>query len=134
MWRALVVDDNSANRQLIVEVLAQKAVCEIAVNGREAKEKYHLSLQNNTPYDLILLDIAMPVIDGLEFLREARKDEHKRGIALGDGVPVIMVTAHKAMFMQALQDGCDDYILKPIDPGVLIQKIEKLLEGRKERR
>jgi CheY-like chemotaxis protein len=44
-----------------------------------------------------------------------------------------MVTAHEELFMKAFNDGCDDYILKPIDPPVLFQKIEKVLAQRKRK-
>ena len=131
MRRVLIIDDNFANRQLLIELLTGNFVCEVAVNGLEAKEAYRLSLDKDRTYDLILLDIAMPDVDGIEVLRAIREDENKRKIPLGDGVPIIMVTAHEAEFMKAFQGGCDDYILKPIDPPILFQKIEKLLEGRK---
>ena len=133
MQRALVVDDNFANRQLLIELLNGKFICDVAVNGLEAEEAYHMSVENDKFYDLILLDVAMPEVDGLDCLRAIRVEEKKRNITLGDGVAIIMVTAHEEMFMKAFREGCDDYILKPIDPPVLFQKIEKLLEGRKRK-
>ena len=130
MKRALVVDDNFTNRQLLIELLTDKFVCDVAVNGLEAAEAFHVSLENNKPYDIILLDIMMPDVDGIECLYSIREEEKKRDTALGDGVPVLMVTAHESMFMKAFHEGCDDYILKPIDPVLLFQKIDKLLAGR----
>ena len=132
MWKILVVDDNFANRQLILEILRNFAVCDVAVNGREAIEAYNQSLQK-TKYDLILLDIAMPEIDGLEFLKMLRDNEAKAGIFEGEGLPVIMVTAYREPFIEAFNQGCDDYILKPIDPDKLIKKIkEKIGDPVKE--
>ena len=128
MKKILVVDDNFANRQLIVEILAQYAVCDVAVNGQEAIEAYNLSLRNKKKrYDLILLDIEMPGLNGLEFLKLLREQEERVGISVGQGVPVIMVTAYKEHFLDAFRSGCDDYLLKPIVPARLIGKIDEKL-------
>jgi len=79
------------------------------------------------PYDLILLDIEMPDIDGLEILRKIRKNEEAAGIALGDGIPIVMVTAHRKPFLDAFYQGCTDYVVKPISADKLIKKIEQKL-------
>ena len=131
MWKILIVDDVFVNRQLILEILKDKAQCDVAANGKEAIEAFNYALHKE-PYDLILLDIAMPEVSGLEFLSLLRKNEKKSGIFLGDGVPVIMVTAHKESFFKAFDEGCDDYIVKPIDPIVLINKIESKLGNKKK--
>ena len=126
MWKILVVDDNFENQQLIVEILRDHATCDVASNGKEAIDQYNASLQEK-PYDLILLDIEMPEIDGLEILRKIRQSEEAADIPLGEGVSIIMVTAHKKPFLDAFYQGCNDYIIKPIDAVKLIQKIEKKL-------
>lgn len=130
MWKILVVDDNLANRQLLIEILRDRAICDTATNGREAAERYNASLQNKEPYNIILLDIAMPEVDGLQFLNLVRENEKKAGISLGEGIPIIMVTAFQKPFLEAFNQGCDDYILKPVDADKLIAKIEQKLDGR----
>lgn len=127
MWKILIVDDNSENRQLLVEILRDMAQCTAVSGGKEAIEAYNRSLTKE-PYHLILLDIEMPEIDGLEILRNIRENEKSRGIALGDGIPVIMVTVHKKPFLNAFYQGCTDYILKPIDPDKLRKKVQEKLE------
>ncbi len=124
MWRVLVVDDNLANRELILELLADQAHCSVAVNGQEALEAYDQSLKSK-PYDIILLDISMPDIDGVEVLERIREREEKAGVALGKGIPIVMVTAHKEPVMTAFNKGCDNYILKPVIKEDLIAKIEE---------
>ena len=127
MWKILIVDDNSENRQLLVEILRDVAECDAVGNAKDAFEAYKKSL-GAKPHQLILLDIEMPEVDGLEILRTIRQDEKSRGIPLGDGVPIIMVTAHKKPFLNAFYQGCTDYILKPIDAQKLIDKIQQRIE------
>lgn len=126
MWKILVVDDAFENRQILVEILRDFAVCDTAANGKEAVEAYNRSVKSNS-YDLILLDVAMPEINGIDFLNLVRENEKKAGIPLGNGIPIIMVTAYKEPFMDAFNKGCDDYIVKPIDPSSLLKKIEDKL-------
>lgn len=126
MWKILVVDDVFVNRQLILEILRDKAKCDMASNGKEAIDAINYVRQKDS-YELILLDIAMPDMSGLEFLHLLRENEKASGIELGDGIPVIMVTAHKEPFIEAFNEGCDDYILKPINPEKLLKKIENKL-------
>jgi len=130
MWKVLVVDDNERNAELLVEVLDGRATCDVAANGEDALTAYNKSIESNSPYAVILLDIAMPGIDGLDVLKAIRKKEENKGIQMGQGTPVIMVTAYKEPFMDAFNKGCDDYVLKPIDPDRLIKKLdEKLTKG-----
>ena len=130
MWKVLVVDDNFANRELLIEILDGYAQCDTSVNGREAMMQYQLALSDGVAYDIILLDIAMPEVDGLEFLKFVRETETAAGVPAGEGVPIIMVTAFEKPFMKAFNSGCDDYILKPIDGTALLQKIQAKLAGR----
>ena len=130
MWRILVVDDNEDNRALILAIVAERAECETASCGREAWEAFQKSYHDRKPYDVILLDVAMPDMDGLEVLQKIRDFEKAHDILLGKGVPIIMVTAHSTSFMKSFNRGCDDFILKPIDADELIKKIESKIPAR----
>jgi len=127
MYRILIVDDNFENRQLLAEILREVSECDFAANGLEAVEAYNLSLKKD-PYNLILLDIEMPGINGLEILKKIRESEESAGITLGNGIPIIIVTAYEKRFTEAYNNGCDDYILKPIDPDILVKKIEQKIK------
>ena len=126
LWKVLIVDDNPESRQLITEILSELAYCVAVGTAKEAILNYNLSLKKE-PFNLILMDIEMPEINGLELLKKIRESEKLVGISLGDGVQIIMVTAHEKPFLDAFEFGCDDYVLKPIDPDKLIAKIQQKL-------
>lgn len=133
MWNVLVVDDSFVNRKLLIEILRDRAVCDTAANGEEALEAYSLSIDEERPYDIILLDVSMPKVDGMEVLSMIRESEESRGIALGRGVPIIMVTAYKEPLFDSFSYGCDDYVVKPVNPAELVSKMEEALAKHKVR-
>ncbi len=130
MKKVLVVDDEYLNQKLIRAILKDKYECDTVSNAREAIERYRDRLTLCAPYDLVLLDIAMPDRDGVETLRDIRALEEKRGVMMGDGVPVIMITAYREYTMPCFTSGCDDYLLKPLNPKDLIDRMEKILLSR----
>ncbi|OGU18471.1 MAG: hypothetical protein A2076_12550 [Geobacteraceae bacterium GWC2_53_11] len=90
--RCLVVDDDEVGRELLILNLQGIASCDYAVNGREALEKYAASLDAE-PYDLILLDIVMPEMDGNEAAKTIRRMELERGITPDKGVNIIVLSS-----------------------------------------
>lgn len=127
MWKVLVVDDNHNNCELLVSTLDGMAHCDVAHSGEEALKCYQAALKDVSPYDVILLDIAMPGLDGVDVLKFIRSQEEERGVGPDKGVVIFMVTAHKEPFINAFNVGCDDYILKPIDPDHVITKMTQRL-------
>ena len=127
MSNILIVDDNFENRQLLAEILRDVANCDFAASGKEAIDAYNLSIEKGDPYSLILLDIELPEVNGLEILGKIRESEKTAGIPLGEGIPIIIVTAYEKRFLEAFNKGCDDYVLKPIDTDILLNKIASLL-------
>src|SRR5690625_5827976 len=110
--RLLVVDDEERIRRLIRMYLEREDyVIEEAENGSEA-----LQLALNNDYDVILLDIMMPEMDGIEVCRELRKENE---------TPVIMLTAkgEETNRVQGFEVGADDYIVKPFSPREVVLKI-----------
>ncbi len=126
MARILIVDDNFANRQLLLEIVSDHAACDEVDGGRAAVERVKASLTGQ-PYDLILLDIAMPDVDGLNVLRQVRELEDGMGRKPEERVPVVIITAYKELFVEAFRLGCTDYLTKPIDVGALIGLLHKKL-------
>lgn len=130
MWKILVVDDDFINRKLLIEILRGRAECDVAVNGVEAIEAYNIAVKHNTRYDLMLLDIAMPQMDGLEVMKLIRENERRAGVQPDRGIPIVVVTAHKKPFADSFKSGCDDYVLKPVVAAELVGKISALIEKR----
>jgi two-component system chemotaxis response regulator CheY len=109
-------------------MLEQHSECHVAVNGREAVEAVKGSISAGRPYDLICLDIMMPIMDGQETLRAIRAVEAGAGIHGLDGVKVIMTTVlgdHDNV-MESFREQCDGYLVKPIDKSKISCLLEQL--------
>lgn len=121
----LIVDDSEANRDLLMRRLRMPERTLIAVgSGQEALEQ--LALQD---FDLLLLDILMPGMDGFEVLQHIKADERYRHL------PVIMISALDEMdsVIRCIQLGADDYLTKPFDPVLLQARIGACLEKKRLR-
>ncbi len=125
--KVLVVDDEPVNCRLLREFLAARACVDTVMTGQDAIAMFELAFRTRNFYDLILLDIAMPETDGLEVLEKIRAFEEKHGTPLGKGAKIIMVTAIKETFMTAFKKGAEDYLLKPVEQKVLLDKIDELM-------
>ncbi|MBU2643842.1 response regulator [bacterium] len=127
--RFLIVDDDLTNRKLLTTMLEDVGKCDIAVNGQEAVDLFKMTLSGESAYDVIFLDIKMPVMDGHETLRQVRALEEKNGIFPGDGVKIVMVTAlgDKKNILDAFQEGCEYYLVKPFQRQKLLELLDELM-------
>ncbi len=118
----LVVEDNPMNQELAVALLRKVGITvQIAGNGSEAVAIVKEALKEEVfPYDLILMDMQMPVMDGIEATRLIRQEEGM------DDIPIIALTAHAIQGDQdkALEAGMNEYLTKPIDNKKLYQTIQ----------
>ena len=115
--RILVAEDNEVNRKVIVTLLKRKSFSVTAVeNGRKAVETMRTG-----DYNLILMDVQMPEMDGFEATGVIRQTENE-----SEHIPIIALTAHalKGDRERCLQAGMDDYLSKPIEPDQLFEMIE----------
>jgi PAS domain S-box-containing protein len=120
--RVLVVEDNAVNQQYAVTVLSQCGLqVEVAGNGREA-----LSMLAVAPYNIVLMDVQMPEMDGLEATRQIRAGTIP---SIDRSVVIIGLTAHALAEDRArcLSAGMDDYMTKPLTPPALRQGIARWL-------
>jgi two-component system chemotaxis response regulator CheY len=114
--RALVVDDSRPIRRIQTEILTELGFeTADAVNGRHAFDR----LKEIPVPDLILVDWNMPEMDGLEFIRAARKDSRLTGVA------IVMVTTETEpeQMLRALSAGADEYLMKPFQKEGLVDKL-----------
>jgi CheY-like chemotaxis protein len=115
--KVLVVEDNEINMELSLDLLADVGItADFATNGLEAIDKV-----NRHTYELVLMDIQMPYMDGLSATREIRKKPDCQQL------PILAMTAHamKGEREKSLEAGMNDHITKPIDPMLLYAAICK---------
>ncbi|UMZ73940.1 sporulation transcription factor Spo0A [Natranaerofaba carboxydovora] len=127
MVRVLIVDDNKEFCEILRDFLNEQENMEvvgISYNGEEALEK----IKQTNP-DIILLDIIMPVLDGIGVLEKLRTEEMKEF-----NPKIIMLTAfgHESTTQKAVNLGADFYILKPFNMDVLVKRINQIYGGLEE--
>jgi adenylate cyclase len=123
--RLLVVDDNKVNRLLLGRSLEQQGhTIEMAENGRQA-----LEMMQAKPFDLVLLDIEMPEMDGYQVLERATADLRLRDI------PIIITSALEEVdsVVKCIEMGAEDYLTKPVNPVLLKARIGASLEKKRLR-
>ena len=121
MSKALIIEDDDTVRAILKRILINKFnITPLeAVNGQEG-----LSAVENDMPDLILLDNMMPVMDGLSFLKNLRKEEKYKDIQ----ILVITANDESDIVQQMIKLGISDYILKPIDPELTFQRIKAAID------
>ena len=126
--RVLLVDDNEFNQEIGAELLAMQGIdVDIAKDGRQALDM--LQIVGPDFYQLIFMDLEMPILDGHEATRILRQDERFAKL------PVVAMTAHALLEMRerCLAGGVQDYITKPIDLGQLNQVLARWLPKKNRR-
>ncbi|MFQ5865832.1 MAG: response regulator, partial [bacterium] len=123
--RILLVEDNADNQNLAKKILQKAGYCvDVAENGQlavEAAKKFH--------YDLILMDIQMPVMDGFEATKQIRRWERSQN---KERVPIVAVTAHALVGYRetCLKHDMDDYVTKPLKKKTLLQVVAQWIDPR----
>ena len=120
--RILLAEDNTMNQQVAVGILHQLGVnVDTVANGQEA-----LTTLESIPYDLVLMDVQMPVMDGLEATRAIRDPQSR---VLNRDIPIVAMTARALSRDResCLQAGMNGFVSKPVDPQALAAVLEKWL-------
>ena len=121
----LLVEDNVLNREIAVELLHMADITvECAVNGRDAVDQF---LAHGDSFDLILMDVQMPVMDGYEATQAIRGLTHERA----GSIPIIAMTAdafHEDV-VRAGEAGMNGHLAKPIDPDLLYETLAEWIGG-----
>lgn len=114
--KILIIEDNIDTARTLKEILDQQFLTDLALNGEEGE---YLARVNG--YDLIILDLILPDINGIEVCRKIRDD--------GNLAPILILTGQDQLTTKiaCLDKGADDYLIKPYDLGELLAKIRALL-------
>jgi two-component system, cell cycle response regulator DivK len=121
--RVLLVEDNELNRDMLSRRLVRRGFeVLIAIDGAEG-----IRMTRDEHPDIVLLDMSLPVIDGLEAARQLKRDPATQNI------PLLALTAHalKEDRERAFAAGCDDFDTKPVDLVRLLEKMDTLLSRRR---
>jgi two-component system chemotaxis response regulator CheY len=126
--RILIVDDDIVSSNFLLKILSEFSVCDIAVNGIEAVDAFLLAHEEGNPYDLICLDLMLPLFDGADALSTIRKIEDNKKIEHSKKVKVIITSAlnDKELITRLSKSGFDEYFIKPIDLDKLLRYIKRI--------
>ena len=126
--KSLIVEDDFISRRVLQEILSPYGTSDTAVNGVEALQALKIAQDEGHAYDLICLDIMMPVMNGQEVLKKVREYELSIGRLGLERAKIIMITALKDFdnIMTAFVEECEAYLVKPLEKQKLLQILESL--------
>ena len=109
--RILIAEDDFASRKVILKFLSEYGECDVTVDGMEAIDAFMMALEDGDPYDLICLDVMMPIMDGYQALKNIRDIEREHNIPEEEMVKIIMTTAlnEQKNVKKAFELGCTVY-------------------------
>ena len=116
--KILIAEEGLVSRNLLCRLLGKYGQCDLAVDGLEAIDAFLIAIKDNDPYRLILLDAAMPKLDGVRTLRAIRYLERQYGFDVKRQAKIILTTAQDMVHLgqEAMHSGCDAHTAKPADP------------------
>ena len=127
--RILIVEDEFSSRKVLEKFLGTYGRTDIVVDGDEAVESFASAWEEKDPYDVVLMDIMMPKLDGQKALQQIRDFEKSKGIVGFGEVKVIMVTAlddPKNVVEAFYEGGANSYLVKPIEKEKLNAELKNL--------
>ena len=126
--KILLAEDDFVTRKFMTGFLSKYGECDVTVDGSEAVDAFMMALEDDAPYDLVCLDIMMPVMDGYQALKAIRDIEKEKQIPEEKRTKIIMTTAlnEGRNVSKAFELGCVAYAGKPIDQEKFENVLKKL--------
>jgi len=124
--KSLVAEDDATSRMILKKFLSQYGECDVAADGREAVQAVKEAQQKGRRYDLVCLDLGMPVMDGQQALREIHKVDTAAGGFRQTKIIVTTALTDIGSITNALLGRCNAYLMKPIDTGKLQSELKEL--------
>ncbi len=125
--KILIAEDDRVSRTFMEKFMSEYGDCEVAVDGMEALDLFMEAVKEKEPFNLGCIDIMMPKVDGLKFVKVVRALEKQRNVPPEQRMKIIMMTALADVDYvdRAFKLGCDAYASKPIDTD----KVEEVLKN-----
>ena len=132
--KILIVDDDSNSREYLRVLLQSKGGCHFAHNGKEAVDLFKTNLTSGAPFDLVLMDIIMPIMDGYEAMEQMRLAERKKNKRISlmqekTGRTKILVVSEVDDPMQIIKaytkGKCNGFLAKPVRKKELLARLRK---------
>jgi two-component system, chemotaxis family, chemotaxis protein CheY len=125
--KILIVDDDFTSRALLLRIMEPIGDCEVACNGKEAWDAFQAAYADGLPYDLVLLDIMMPEMNGHEVLKRIRTFEKGQNLTGKQAVSVAMATTlgDSANIINSFHNQSDGYLTKPYNRESLLGDLRK---------
>ena len=123
--RALIVEDEHVAREKLKMLMSKFSDCKTVETGEDAIRSFSDSLHSKHYFNVVLLDIGLPDMNGKAILNKIHQLEKEKGVAPEDKTKIIMVTASAAgqALFGSIHDNCDDYLLKPVNEAILRDKL-----------
>ena len=115
--KILLAEDDFASRKFMGKILEKYGETDITVNGLEAIDAFLMAMDDDEKYDMVVLDVMMPMLDGYQVLSTIRKIESEKNFKPEERTKVIMTTAlnEELNVKKAMEIGCDAYVGKPVN-------------------
>ena len=124
--KALIIEDEEVAREKLLMMMNKFADCSFSETGEGGLRSFSESLSSGNYFDIVLLDISLPDVNGKMVLKRIHELEQEQAVPVENKTKVVMVTASSSEedLFGSIQNRCDDYLLKPVTEEILKDKLK----------